>query len=74
MLPDSRSEAETGEANEFPAFGRTKEKEDAMSTKLYEKFVSQLELKGYAKRSINSYLKSVNLQGAVEPRMDTNRH
>ena len=30
-----------------------------MSTKLYEKFVSQLELKGYAKRSINSYLKSV---------------
>ena len=49
MLPDK----------EFPAFGRTKEKEDAMSTKLYEKFVSQLELKGYAKRSINSYLKSV---------------
>jgi len=30
-----------------------------MSTKLYERFVSQLELKGYAKRSIDSYVKSV---------------
>ena len=30
-----------------------------MSTKLYKKFVSQLELKGYAKRSIDSYVKSV---------------
>jgi len=32
-----------------------------MSTKLYERFVSQLELKGYAKRSIDSYVKSVRL-------------
>ncbi len=30
-----------------------------MSTKLYDKFISQLELKGYAKRSIDSYVKSV---------------
>jgi len=30
-----------------------------MSAELYEKFVSQLELKGYAKRSIDSYVKSV---------------
>jgi len=30
-----------------------------MSTKLYDKFVSQLELKSYAKRSIDSYVKSV---------------
>jgi len=30
-----------------------------MSTKLYEKFISDLELKGYAKRSIDSYVKSV---------------
>ena len=30
-----------------------------MSTKLYDKFISQLELKGYAKRSIDAYVKSV---------------
>lgn len=30
-----------------------------MSTKLYDRFVSDLELKGYAKRSIDSYVKSV---------------
>ena len=30
-----------------------------MSTKLYERFVSQLALKGYAQRSIDSYVKSV---------------
>jgi len=30
-----------------------------MSTKLYDRFVSDLELKSYAKRSINSYVKSV---------------
>ena len=30
-----------------------------MSTKLYDKFISQLELKGYAKRSIQSYLRAV---------------
>jgi len=30
-----------------------------MSAKLYDKFVSQLELQGYAKRSIDSYLKAV---------------
>jgi len=30
-----------------------------MSTKLYEKFISNLQLKGYAKRSIDSYVKSV---------------
>jgi site-specific recombinase XerD len=31
-----------------------------MSTKLYERFISDLELKGYAKRSIDSYAKSVH--------------
>ncbi len=30
-----------------------------MSTKLYERFIADLELKGYAKRSIDSYVKSV---------------
>ena len=30
-----------------------------MSTKLYDRFISDLELKGYAKRSIDSYVKSV---------------
>ncbi len=30
-----------------------------MSTKLYERFISNLELKGYAKRSISSYVKAV---------------
>ena len=30
-----------------------------MNAKLYDRFISDLELKGYAKRSINSYVKSV---------------
>ena len=30
-----------------------------MSTKLYDKFISNLKLKGYAKRSIDSYVKAV---------------
>ncbi len=30
-----------------------------MSAKIYEKFIANLELKGYAKRSIGSYVKSV---------------
>jgi hypothetical protein len=29
-----------------------------MNAKLYDRFISDLELKGYAKRSINSYVKS----------------
>jgi len=31
-----------------------KKKRDTMNAKLYDQFISDLELKGYAKRSINS--------------------
>ena len=38
---------------------RYERKGDTMNAKLYDRFISDLELKGYAKRSINSYVKSV---------------